>query len=100
MSKSDSIFALVAQATGELRASMLNDLSTLRKVSVEVLTAEFEVFAKENEAKLAAAVRKQEREARTSRVNVLIKESEGLTLESENLGAFIQRVIDEVVLLR
>jgi hypothetical protein len=87
-----AIFAVVAQAEGDLRATMLANLATVRKVSLESLTAEFEEFAKANSKKLEAEVRKQEREARKVRVTALVKEGEGITLESENLADFIGRV--------
>jgi len=93
MSKSNvAIFGVLAQAEGDLRTTMLANLATVRKVTVDSLTAEFDTFLKDNAEKLAAEVRKQEREQRKARVEVLIKEGEGITLQSENLAEFIGRV--------
>ena len=93
MSKSNTaIFGVLAQAEGALQIAMLGNLATVRKVDVSVLSAEFEEFVKDNAEKLAAEIRKQEREARKGRVTLLIKEGEGITLQSENLADFIGRV--------
>ena len=97
MSKSNAaIFGVFAQAEGDLRVTMLANLATVRKVTVESVTAEFEKFAKDNAEKLAAEVRKLEREARKARVEVLIKEGEGINLQSENIADFIGRVKAEL----
>lgn len=92
MSGNTAIFALIAQAEGELRQSMFANLAAVRKVDVSVLTAEFDEFAKANAEKLAKEQRKQEREARKTRVEALVKEGESITLESDNLADFIGRV--------
>lgn len=97
MSKSENagIFAVIAQAEGELRQSMFANLSAVRKVPVATLEAEFAVFAEENAKKLAAEIKRQETAARKARVEILAKECEGLTLESEGLGDLITRVNEE-----
>jgi len=87
-----AMFGLIAQAEGELRASMFANLSALRSVGVDILEAEFAVFAEANAKKLAAEVKRREKEARKARVEILAKEVEGLTLESEGLGDLITRI--------
>lgn len=89
------VFAVIAQAEGELRVSMLSNLAMVRKVDVSVLTDEFGEFCKANADKLEKEARKQEREARKGRVEALVKEFEGITLESEGLPALIERVVTE-----
>ena len=90
----EGIFTLIAQSEegSPLRASMFSNLSALRKVGVEVLEGEFSEFEKENKDKLEKAARAVEREARKARVEILIKEVDGLNLQSEGLGDLITRV--------
>jgi hypothetical protein len=90
--KNAGVFAVIAEAEGELRATMLANVATVRKVSVEEFTASFEAYIKENADKLEKEKRKNEREARKVRVEVLVKEGESITLESDNLADFIGRV--------
>ena len=91
-----AMFGLIAQAGDiALRASMFANLAALRSVAPSVLEAEFAIFAEENAKKLASEVKQRENTARKARVDILAKECEGLTLDSEDLGDLISRVNEE-----
>lgn len=90
-----AMFAVIAQAEGELQRSMLANLASVRKVDIEVLTKEFGEFAEANAAKVEKDRKRAEREARMKRVEALVKEGEGITLTSDSLGDFVTRVETE-----
>lgn len=87
----NEIFTLIAkQDSPEARAEAISKLAGLRSVSVEVLTAEFEAYQADNKAKLEKAARK-------ARLEALSNEAKGMTLNSDNLGDFVTRVVAEKV---
>jgi len=81
------IFGLVAQSTNDaMRTAMLTNIAELRVVSLESIQAKFKAFDEEN----VAATAKARRKAALERLN---GEAGSMTLQSDNLGDFIARVV-------
>lgn len=88
MAKNELFDLIAAQDTPEARTTAIANLASLRKVSVEALTAEFDAYAAKNAANLEKARRK-------AAIEALNSEAGSMTLDSENLADFVGRVVAE-----